>query len=472
MYWDALGGRVLAILGFCCGLLCAGPGAMAQAPQLTSVTPANGASDVPINTSLVFRFDQAMDTDVMVTPSFPPFLIGNLSVSAGSSAALYFGNWSEDGLTLTCDPVTGDLPEGTLVTWTLNPAGTSEPFVSASGTPLGTISGSFTTAGEGSTGDDDCDGLPDGWGAFSVFKGANYLQTSEADPVPEAIEPFVFGVTVAGPDAGPNVTESSLTLPDNSVLELELVPFAGLFFYSDAKDTEAELDTDYPPGNYVLRFTQEGQAQVTVPMTMPVNNVPVPKIQNFAESQSVDASADFTLRWNSFNVADDDDFLSVSLSDTDTGDVVFEAPDLCLPRELPVTATSVVIPAGTLQTDRTYAATLLFGKVYYASTNTAPEMSGFGGMSRVTNFSLRTGTGGVAGPATLSDFRVLENGDVEFQLSGTALRSYSIERTSALGANAQWAEVGSVLLDAAGQGQFLDSQTDGSVTLYYRAVTE
>src|SRR5687767_14473549 len=60
------------------GAFSGAPAALAQAPQLFSVTPPNGTTNAPVNSSLVFVFDQPMDTDVSVTPSFPPFLVGNL----------------------------------------------------------------------------------------------------------------------------------------------------------------------------------------------------------------------------------------------------------------------------------------------------------------------------------------------------------------------------------------------------------
>src|SRR5262245_582039 len=122
------------------------------APSLASVTPANGATNVPVNSTLVFVFDQDMDTSVDLLPSFPPFLVGNFEVTPAT--AIFLGAWEPDDRTLTCTPVS-DLPANTMISWKLNPTGAPLPLTSASGQVLATVSGSFTTAGGGGGG--QCD---------------------------------------------------------------------------------------------------------------------------------------------------------------------------------------------------------------------------------------------------------------------------------------------------------------------------
>jgi hypothetical protein len=447
------------------------PWARAQAPQLVSVTPANGATGVGANSSIVFLFDQPMDVNVPVVSSFPPFVVGNFDVAGAGSFNLFQGEWSEDGRTLTCTP-SAAYPGNSTITWTLNPAGSSLPFTNAEGTEqLATVSGSFTTGEGGGGGDEDCDGVPDGWGGYSLTKGALYDQESTADPVPETPEGFYFGANISSPEGGAQITEASVTLPDGSTRDLE--EFFGFLFYSDSAELESELEAAYPGGSYGLRFTQSGEPERVINMSMPANNVPVPKILNYTEAQAIEAAADFTLEWNAFNGAGTDDFLMVSVSDEDTGDVVFEAPDYCLPRELAVTATSVVIPAGTLVDGKTYSATLIFSKVFYASTNQVPEMSGFGSLSRLTSFSMHAGAGGgPADPATLSDFQMLANGNPEFRLTGTAAQVYSIERTDDLTPTPFWTVVGTVTMDGSGQGVFEDDAVGKTFPLFYRAVAD
>src|SRR4030095_9852020 len=83
---NAFAGWWQAIPGLSIGLLLSAiattsiVGAQA-APSLVSVTPANGATNVPVNSTLVLRVDQDMDTSVDLLPSFPPFLVGNFEVT-------------------------------------------------------------------------------------------------------------------------------------------------------------------------------------------------------------------------------------------------------------------------------------------------------------------------------------------------------------------------------------------------------
>jgi hypothetical protein len=86
---------------------------------------------------------------------------------------------------------------------------------------------------------------------------------------------------------------------------------------------------------------------------------------------------------------------------------------------------------------------------------------------------MRAGTGGgPADPATLSGFRLLENGNPEFQLSGTPARVYTIERTGNLPPTVQWTVAGTVTMDGAGQATFEDAGGGMTFPLFYRAVAE
>ncbi len=112
------------------------------APHLVSVTPADGATQVPATSSLVFVFDQDMDTTIPFFPSIPGVIVGNFDfVSPGFNGQLS-GTWTDER-TLTADP-DSQFSNGTY-SWTLNPAGVIS-FVeikSAAGVALATISREF-----------------------------------------------------------------------------------------------------------------------------------------------------------------------------------------------------------------------------------------------------------------------------------------------------------------------------------------
>jgi hypothetical protein len=99
-------------------------------------------------------------------------------------------------------------------------------------------------------------------------------------------------------------------------------------------------------------------------------------------------------------------------------------------------------------------------------------MAGSGAISRLTGFSLKTGTGGDPGPADparFTGFVLLPNGNPRLELTGTASRAYTIERSPnplPLG----WTVVGTVTMDATGKGSFEDGQAGKAFPLFYRAV--
>jgi hypothetical protein len=332
-----------------------------------------------------------------------------------------------------------------------------------------TYFGEFTT-GAGGSGECDPDGVPDSWGGYNLSKNFNYTQMSAADPVLAAEDPCTFGVFVRGPQAGPAAVSGSVTLPGGVVKTLDAL--FGFLSFTSSTATEAALNTDYPTGSYTLRFTQTGQPERIIPMTMPAASVvPVPKVANYAAAQAVNAAQAFTLQWNAFTDATASDYISLTITDG-TGGFLFQAPDLCVPRELPVTATSIVIPANTLPANKTLSATLGFGRTTYSSTNAVPEMSGFGGLSRSVDFTIKTVTGGAsADPARFTDFRLLPNGNPQMNLTGTAGRTYTIKRTGSLSASASWITAGTVVMDGTGKASFEDTQAGKVFPLFYRAVT-
>src|SRR5690242_1125118 len=63
-------------------------------PMISSVTPTNGAVDVSTNTSIVFVFDQDMNTAVTPIASKPGLWVGNFAVTPTNLSVS--GKWSTD----------------------------------------------------------------------------------------------------------------------------------------------------------------------------------------------------------------------------------------------------------------------------------------------------------------------------------------------------------------------------------------
>jgi hypothetical protein len=434
-------------------------------PALTSVTPINNAVDVSPTATVTFRFNVPMKKDTNLGGT-PPTVIGAVTwVGTGVDASKFTYTWSGDGRQLVCD-YAGDFPLSTLISWALNPAGAAIRLQAESGEALatGTYSGRFTTASEVPCIESP---VPENWGSYGLSKISNYVQTSDSDPVPESGEdaaPFLVSASVVSPETGPAVTSASLTTPDNVELDLSLF---GTFQLFEVYANQSEMDEAFPAGSYLLSFTQAGPIQRKITMTIPPAVPPIPKVTGFATTQAWSATQDGTLRWNGFTGAAAEDYQSVYIADAE-GNVVFQAPDPCVPRELPVSATSIVIPANTLQAGQTYDAQILYSRQFYFSTNAVPEMAGFGSQNRTTRFTLVTTGGTPVVPATLSAAQVLPNGDFQFDVTGTAGRTYAIQRATTLNATV-WPEISTVVLDAGGKGRFQDTPS-GQAPSFYRAI--
>jgi hypothetical protein len=437
------------------------------APALVSVTPADGAMFVSVTNKVVFVFDQPMkqDPNIATGPPATPASVRWFANGVLNPAAFTY-SWNIAGTELTCT-YTGPFATGTQINWVLNPNSTLVKLESAAGVllPTGLYRGQFTTAGAGPSCDPD--GVPDSWGNYAVYKVEIFTQTSANDPVPATAEnPYTFSAYVYGL-AG--LTEASLVRAGGVSNSL---PVAGIAQIYEFHPTETALNTAVPAGDYVLRFTQSGQPEYVIPMLLPAEFPPMPKILNFPATQDIDPGLDFTLQWNGIPNAGTNDHISMFIGDG-KGAVLYYAPDACIPRPLPASATSMVIPAGTLKTNGTYNVELLFGRLFYHSTNAVPLMAGFGDLNRRIHLTIKTGARGTVPPMapTLSDAKILPNGHSQFTVSGTAGATYGIERASQpLPPN--WSEISTVTLSPGSSAVFEDMESSLVFPLYYQAVAK
>ncbi len=443
-------------------------GAAAPAPALVSSIPANGAVDVSVATTVVFEFNQVMKTNTAIAGA-PPAVPAAVSWRGNTvNAAKFNYSWSADSKSLICT-YTGGLPVGTQVDWILNPVTAPVKLEGINGRPVasGAYTGQFTTAG--GVPECDPDGIPETWGQYSVYKYTNFRQVVNVDPVPDTEDPPAsFSAVFFSPRFGPLLTAASLTKPDGSVSNLFVIGGTGQFI--TAPPTEAALNSSYPGGTYTLRFTQSGQSERVIALPQPAGAPPIPRIANLAAAQAIPAASDFTLQWNPFTGGQADDVLNLLIEDGQ-GNVLFRAPDFCLPRPLAVSATSVVIPGGTLLSNTTYTATLTFADMYLRQTNTVPQMAGFGAVARNTRFNVRTAGGQLppAEAASARDARILPSGQPAFDFTGTAGRVYTIQRADNLTAPV-WTDVSAVTLGASGEGTFSEPQINPVLPLYYRLI--
>jgi hypothetical protein len=420
-----------------------------------------------------------MDTSVSLAQSIGTLFIGNYDIRP-SGVANFNTAWSADKRSLTFTPVTA-VRLGATISWTLNPAGSTAPLKNLTGQTLATTNGSYTIMLNtgGSTNELCTPNVPvPNLGSYLLNKNVFHRQSGAAQVALNPDQrPVLTSLAQGPPFGGAAVTNGSLTLPNGTTRNFTN---AGVSFGVFGTFTnEAALEASFPPGAYTVRFTRAGLPQSTVPMNMPALPVSVPTLANWQEAQTVDAGGDFTFRWNLLTPQSPGAFVSFAISD-EIGNLIFVAPNGCIPRTIASTATSVTIPAGYLRPGLKYRGSLGFGYNFYNSTNDVPQMAGSGSVNRNTSFEFQTtgdgtGSGGgtlppPAAAARFTAFRLLPNGHPELTLTGTASHSYTIQRKGNILATI-WTAAGTVTVNASGTVVFEDPASPLVFPVFYRALS-
>ncbi len=407
-----------------------GGGTDTTPPQLVSSFPTNGASGVAVYFPVVFVFNEAMKP------------AQSIAWSANVNGANFTYNWGGGGNSLSCT-YQGSLPAGAVITWTLNPSAQPLLFADLAGNPLpaNTYSGSFATAGATNN---PCNPGDDGRGYGGVSKELTYFQTGAVSPTLDPTNPPVFFGITTSPTNNP-VTAAKVQVPGGPLLTLTNY-FGRSFMNSENYASQAALDTARPNGTYNLQLTRTTGAPPSAGINLTGSYPPTPQILNYAAAQAIDASTNFVLQWNGFTGATSNDSIEITLQN---GTWSWTAPDPCVPRPLTNTATSVTIPAGTLQAGTTYNASLVYSRMTYIASNAIPDLNLAAFLRKTVNLQIKT-TGGSSGSARFVSWRVLANGNFELKLQGTPGTSYTLQSSTQLG---PWSDLFT-----------LPAQPDGSVT--------
>ncbi|MFM1562001.1 MAG: Ig-like domain-containing protein, partial [Roseibacillus sp.] len=322
------------------------------APQLRYSNPENYGSDIPDDFLVMFEFDEAMDETVD---------LGEAIDWDGVDPATVSYSWSADGERLFC-LFEGDLPLATTVQWVLNPEGAGGTpgmeLADLSGNALFTRSGSFTTA-------ETSNGFS-GSSQWYFMIRAHYFRQNAG-----IVSPLEDFRTYAGVGMSSyNSLAYIAAVVGGDVLEIDGDRrddrVEGSAYYVE----EADHDFFFPTsGAYGFLFQPvESPTTSSLPLATLSGVFPeAPAVTNHLAAQAVDPSADFALSWNPVAGAGPDDFYIVIIDNSydrsifftplpgQTGSVVTET--------IPATATSVVIPAGTLPPGRTLELSLGFVSV-------------------------------------------------------------------------------------------------------------
>lgn len=376
-------------------------------PALISSSPVNNATGILVDTEVLFTFSEAMGAGSAI------------AWSANITPANFNCSWSVDKRTFTCR-YQGNLPANAVVTWVLNPPGTGATgFTDLAGNPLpeNVFNGRFTTT---------CQSNQAGASSFFLSKSISYVQSPNSQPTLQSPDPASFLANVAAPSGRP-LSTVTLRLPNGNTQNLSNI-FGSSFFAIDSFNTIEALEARYPSGTYTLTMNEQGGASHVGTLNLPSSSFPpIPTINNLTAGQSINPDANFTLRWDPFSGATAQNGIFLTITEEGNG-VVFVAPEPCIPRILNPTDTSIVIPAGTFKSGKTYNATLSFSTFTDQDNSGFPGTPGSASLSKDTTFILRT-TGQTQQPPaprfTLLSLR--PTGAAHLRLEGQAGVNYQIE---------------------------------------------
>jgi len=424
-----------------------GGGGDTTPPTLAIVFPASGSITNLPTMPVSFAFSEEM----------APVHAIEWSANVNTAGLNYM--WSDE-TTLVVFSITG-FPDNATITWKLNPtAGGPNNFRDKVGNPLAMVQGSFSTGTGGGGPVDPCDGgngLDSGFG--SVQKVTSYRQAGNSAPVLEVPLPAaLLGSYRAAPQQ--TVTAVSITGPAGTAT---LQNTFGFFVYNAEFVTPAALDAAAPAGNYTINATGAGSAVLALGAAA---SVPAPRLNNLSEMAAMNAAQAFTLQFGAFAGAGPGDSITISIASTD-GASEFSAPNQCKGIELPVTATSLVIPANTFKAGQTLRGSISFSRFSF-NTNAIPNTSVSAGVTATTNFELTLGGGGQPSQPRFTGMTRNPNGTIRYTITGDAGTTVVIQGTERFAQATQWTPVSTNLL-AGGTAEFTVDPANPAKR-YFRAV--
>lgn len=443
-------------LGFAMGLFTSGTGSGStdtNPPVLVSSAPTNNATGVPPNRLIRFTFNEAMQA------------AHSIQWSANLTEAKFGYSWSTDARTLTCK-YSERLPTNSVITWKLNPSGPPALFKDAADNALAAdiYAGSFTTSNT----NDLCNQEPvyDPRGSFSMFWQVTYVQTGNGAPIEDTNSLPSFFAFLNSPTNNP-VSTAVVGIPGGSSIELTNF-FGTTFFNSDEYASQALLDTSRPPGSYTLHVNRAGGGSQSLTLGHQVGDwPPSPQIVNLPALQSADPTVDVVVHWNGFTGAGTGDSISFTL--TLVNELIYSAPDPCVPIVLEKTATSITLPKGLLVAGRTYDASLHYFHFAF-ETNTIPDIIAFAGVSKDLNFTIVTGGGGVSAKSPTIGSPNLIGNQLQFQVTGASPGQSIQLQESATMQSGSWSTIQTIAADPSGAASFTIPATPTG-SRFYRLFT-
>ncbi|MGD0411683.1 MAG: Ig-like domain-containing protein [Verrucomicrobiota bacterium] len=415
-------------------------------PTIVSTVPTTGAAGVSTTAAVVFTFSEAMDTTATTATFYNESPFAMLTTSPV---------WSAGNTVLSCTPSPA-FPAGATIIWLVS--GQSPDGTSLGGTPEGTFTTSTTGSGNGVSGTNQ-------YTAFAVGEAIYYDQASAGAPTLDTnIPPFLFFADVTL-SSNQSALSATLELPSASVSNLlqEAVD-PGQFFLTASDTNQAILTNTYGNGNYIFTLAAAtSNEQVTVNLPASLLQPGAPQISNYTAAQSVNPAQAFTLTWDSFGGGTATDFVYVFI-----GSAFSTAPP-GTSNALAGTATSVTIPANTLQPGSNYDSFISFYHLILPSNTVSAGYTTAAYRYAATEFNLTT-TSGTTTPVILTNAS-WSGHTFSFNVTSAAGQSLVIQyNTNAPPLANQWQTL-LATTNATGVVQVSDSANTTNRHVFYRAHT-
>ena len=281
---------------------------------------------------------------------------------------------------------------------------------------------------------------------YGVFKAIDYVQSSTNAPVLQANWPAYSFSAIVQPTGLFSNQVVSASVESPSGLEQLTPPVANTdqpFASYFGALTQNSLDASYPTGVYVLRINtaHDGNKVLSLNLTnvsataFPTN---APRVANFNQAQTIDTFTNFVMTWDAFAGGTTNDFISISIADTN-GVVVFRSATFGTEAGLTLlngTNTSILIASNKLAWGQAYSGYIYFEKDPVIQTTDYPGARGLIGFAKATSFPLQTRPVVVPTLTTLS----ATNNRFVLRLSGDPGKSYIIQASTNL-SSGSWTPV-------------------------------
>jgi hypothetical protein len=317
-----------------------------------------------------------------------------------------------------------------------------------------------------SQGQTDCTTLLDS-GLYSKFAVANevqYVQTNASGPVPNGSNAWGF---VASIDLSTNLSSGAATLsiPGKGTKNM-LRADSRHFVVAVITNSFANVLTAYPQGTYQFAISNNSWS-VTLPVGTQLPSTPT--LKNYLAAQSIDPTQDFTLVWDPLAGASQNDLISVDVRDLSNGTSILRSPKFGCAGDLAGSATTFLIPANALETNKSYVVQLLFLHFTTFDTNSLPYTELVSGTEAQTQVGISTsGASTAVTQPVILNLEWLAGGGVRFDVQTTPGKNLTVQFNPTAEDSADWTTLQTIPATTA-LTAFTNNVPSNSKTGFYRA---